>query len=674
MSRNRKHFKQSDWDASLDADEYATQRTIHKALVYAVYRYSLEPSERISIDHALRILDKYHRRKHAECMLYLLEDQMVFRKIRRDGNNPFRTRVTYKELMGFRRDLKHKHHFVMLINSEMSHVRYYEVYKCKYKEDVDMIERCIFKAMEDPDSILRSNDQSYMIQAPSETTAELPTQISRQIQTSNNGDTTFYTNTFRRSKSTSPTNASNGYKVNEYTSPFMSSSRKAVNAAPYSQPPIKTKARTATHERVVPPLSTLPRTRSTSPTYLAYSSSVLNESLPIRNERVLSVASRPPGGQSSSLVYTSGYQRCANKTKTISVLPKPARPQSSAFAYSSDHRSDVVERPTTVPTESFTPVQREPNSFIYSGGYPRDKKRTPKSEPVRYISVPCYSVQREPNSKVYPRVKSPIMSQQSKSLESAPVNELTFSLMSPRGYPDRVDAAQSSLYHSKKSTNHQEQSPQRGYPRDYPYIRFGLQNNDRTHETSIPDTPMRQTAPSTVYFSTSSGNMYELEKPMQIPSKTDPENFITLINKTVDSGYGDVTSLSSDVVDDIVTAIPASLRSTPDNFPDRFSVHRISPQDNLLSQSAKLLSVSLPAINSTSLASPAKLRREAVLSMADLTYLNYENTGLMVSEQNGPIYLYAARQPAIRSKQSVSSWDKQDSNQYFSNNIFKNKY
>lgn len=623
--------------------EQAGQRPIQSTLVYAVYRYSLEPHERISIDYAQRIMVKYRRKKHAECLLHFFEDRMVFQKAKSQENSPFRTWVGYKELLGFRRDLKYKTMFVMLINSEVSHARYYEVYRCKNKEDIHMVEQCVRRAMEDPEGLLRSEDQSGPVQAALRTTSASPVQKER-FGISDKEDTIGLTPNNLRSKSTSPIIALMDDTVKEGSSLVTPVTRKVMNATPGLHSPAGIRKQTC--DRSISPVSTMPMARLSFSDQL----SSINETVEPRPQRVTLVSSTPPGIPSSFPVYQNGYPNGPDKTRTIPVGSKTGGAQSTDLPYLQKYHSDFAEQQVVLPIMSPSePNETKLTSVTYSGGYPVSKNSVPTSGPVRYISVPyepaLLSLDARPDSRDSDDIHL-IRNEQPVYLESQPVR---FS----GSHSDRVDEkpiwSQATI-----PIYYENENPEKVYSQVSSNNMLRPQPFEPTQLVEASPKPVREVGPTFIHPEVYLNNVDEPKNYKQAPSKLEQIKLPTPVNGTIDSGYGDASCWSNDVADDIVTAIPISLRSSPDNLPDRFSVHRIDSPRGGLSQTAKLLCVSMPALNSIPWNSPAEFNRKNLGSLSDVTYVNNNDITDFFSNKSGPVYLYAARQPSVGNMRSSS--------------------
>lgn len=126
-----------------------------EAHICTIYRVTLLSNESFSEAKALTLVDKYRKKRQAHCDGSLLEDRIGFERTKTTGKVPFRPWVAYKEIMYLYVSQAHPEYFVMCIDSERSHQKYYEIYKCKTQEHTRKVEELLRKAMNNPDKILQ---------------------------------------------------------------------------------------------------------------------------------------------------------------------------------------------------------------------------------------------------------------------------------------------------------------------------------------------------------------------------------------------------------------------------------------------------------------------------------------------------------------------------------------
>ncbi|CAH8564249.1 unnamed protein product, partial [Schistosoma turkestanicum] len=106
---------------------------------------------------ALIYIEKYYKKRRAHCNASLIEDRICLRRVKQSGKVPFHPWIVYNEIKFFFISRKRPEYFVLCIDSNHDRRKYFEIYKCKSAEQVQLIEEKIKEAMADPDKLLRKN-------------------------------------------------------------------------------------------------------------------------------------------------------------------------------------------------------------------------------------------------------------------------------------------------------------------------------------------------------------------------------------------------------------------------------------------------------------------------------------------------------------------------------------
>ncbi|CAH8512845.1 unnamed protein product, partial [Dicrocoelium dendriticum] len=176
MHRNRK----SQANALPRGSQYIDGQLIHTATnqklffnthVCTVYREILKPSEPFLKTTAEHVMNKHTRKRQAHGTANILEDRFTIEPSKSGGKTPFRPYLYYREIQDIQRSKKKPEYFVLSILSEKSDKRYYEVYKCKGKEEASRFENYVRGAMNDPEKMVR--DPSYIGVVPVSQTDDL---------------------------------------------------------------------------------------------------------------------------------------------------------------------------------------------------------------------------------------------------------------------------------------------------------------------------------------------------------------------------------------------------------------------------------------------------------------------------------------------------------------------
>ncbi|VDP66631.1 unnamed protein product [Echinostoma caproni] len=131
------------------------QKLYARTHVCTVFRETLRASEQFSKQNAVRIMEKNYKKRQAHGMANILEDRFTLEKIKSSGKEPFRSWLAFREIADIQRSKSKPEYFVMSVDSELSHQKYYEVYKCKSKEDAYKFESFVKQALADPEFRIR---------------------------------------------------------------------------------------------------------------------------------------------------------------------------------------------------------------------------------------------------------------------------------------------------------------------------------------------------------------------------------------------------------------------------------------------------------------------------------------------------------------------------------------
>ncbi|THD27687.1 hypothetical protein D915_001584 [Fasciola hepatica] len=131
------------------------QKLFARTHVCTVFRETLRSTDQFSKQNAIRVMEKNFKKRQAHGMANILEDRFTLEKTKSSGKDPFRSWLAYREIADFQRSRLKPEYFVMSVDSELSHQKYYEVYKCKSKEDAYKFESFIKQALSDPDFRIR---------------------------------------------------------------------------------------------------------------------------------------------------------------------------------------------------------------------------------------------------------------------------------------------------------------------------------------------------------------------------------------------------------------------------------------------------------------------------------------------------------------------------------------
>ncbi|KAA0188010.1 hypothetical protein FBUS_03624 [Fasciolopsis buskii] len=131
------------------------QKLFARTHVCTVFRETLRTSDQFSKQNAVRVMEKNLKKRQAHGMANILEDRFTLEKAKSSGKEPFRSWLAFREIADIQRSKSKPEYFVMSVDSELSHQKYYEVYKCKSKEDAYKFESFIKQALADPDFRVR---------------------------------------------------------------------------------------------------------------------------------------------------------------------------------------------------------------------------------------------------------------------------------------------------------------------------------------------------------------------------------------------------------------------------------------------------------------------------------------------------------------------------------------
>ncbi|KER23821.1 hypothetical protein T265_08367 [Opisthorchis viverrini] len=159
MSRQKKHRD----SAAPRGSTYIDGQLIHMATqqklffqthVCTINRETLKPGVPFRRADAERFMEKNLKKRQAHGIGNILEDRFTIEKHKSGGKDPFRSWVGYNEIVAIQRSKSKAEFFVLSVDSK-SGQNYYEVYKCKTKEDAYKFESYIKQAMEDAEHRVR---------------------------------------------------------------------------------------------------------------------------------------------------------------------------------------------------------------------------------------------------------------------------------------------------------------------------------------------------------------------------------------------------------------------------------------------------------------------------------------------------------------------------------------
>ncbi|TGZ62919.1 hypothetical protein CRM22_007173 [Opisthorchis felineus] len=159
MSKGKKHRD----SAAPRGSTYIDGQLIHMATQQKLFfqthlctinRETLKPGVPFRKAEAERFMEKNLKKRQAHGIGNILEDRLTIEKHKSGGKDPFRTWVGYNEIVAIQRSKTKAEFFVLSVDSK-SGQNYYEVYKCKTKEDAYKFENYIKQAMEDAEHRVR---------------------------------------------------------------------------------------------------------------------------------------------------------------------------------------------------------------------------------------------------------------------------------------------------------------------------------------------------------------------------------------------------------------------------------------------------------------------------------------------------------------------------------------
>lgn len=147
--------------------EETKQKLFFQTHVCTVYREILERKEQFLRTSAEHCMIKNIRKRQTHATMSILEDRFTLEKNKRTARAPFRSFLFYREIFDIRRNPTKPEFFVISVDSEVSGKKYYEVYKCKSREDAYKVETYIRRALEDSDKMVRSESYLSVVPVPS---------------------------------------------------------------------------------------------------------------------------------------------------------------------------------------------------------------------------------------------------------------------------------------------------------------------------------------------------------------------------------------------------------------------------------------------------------------------------------------------------------------------------
>jgi hypothetical protein len=109
-------------------------------------------------------MEKNIKKRQAHGYANLLEDRFTLEKSKQGGKEPFRTWLGYREIADIQRSSTKPEFFVISVNSTRSNRKYYEVYKCKSREDAQKFESTVRQALSNPDYMVREGQPIDVVQ------------------------------------------------------------------------------------------------------------------------------------------------------------------------------------------------------------------------------------------------------------------------------------------------------------------------------------------------------------------------------------------------------------------------------------------------------------------------------------------------------------------------------
>lgn len=136
-------------------DKRTKQLLFFETRVCILGRSMLHKDETYTQAKAEVLMNRFYDKRQSHCMLYCLEDSLRFAKTKFIGVQPLRNFVKYKHIRHVFIFEDKPNVFMLCIDSGRSNRRSYEAFKCKRKEDVLALCEIIYKASQDPNSVLR---------------------------------------------------------------------------------------------------------------------------------------------------------------------------------------------------------------------------------------------------------------------------------------------------------------------------------------------------------------------------------------------------------------------------------------------------------------------------------------------------------------------------------------
>ncbi|CAH8602498.1 unnamed protein product [Dicrocoelium dendriticum] len=135
-------------------DKKTKQLLFFETKVCILGRSTLRNDESYTQVKAEVLMNRFYDKRQSHCILYCLEDCLRFEKTKCMGMQPLRNFVKYKHIRHVFIFEDKPNVFMLCIDSGRSNRRTYEAFKCKRKEDVLALCEIIYKASQDPNSVL----------------------------------------------------------------------------------------------------------------------------------------------------------------------------------------------------------------------------------------------------------------------------------------------------------------------------------------------------------------------------------------------------------------------------------------------------------------------------------------------------------------------------------------
>ncbi|CAL8089935.1 unnamed protein product [Calicophoron daubneyi] len=315
------------------------QKLYHRLQVCTCFRETLKDRDTFSRAQAIKVMEKNFRKRQAHGYANLLEDRFTLEKSRPNGKEPFRTWLGYREITDIQRSTTKPEFFVLSILSAKTNRKYYEVYKCKSREDAQIFENTIKQAMADQDFIVRNGKPIDTVTVKDDpnrvrSMVHLEFQTSLESLEEDHRTSSMY-------QLTSPTPPEGYEYIEQY--PQNSLPQPTYKAPPPSSPKIREpspKIREPSPKIRAPS----PRMRTPSPVAFQRAQPVMSSVKPTGTEGVTYIKFDPRTHDPLAADEGPVYMYMSRDSKTTSQDDSVTRMRNSTNAYSPQYNRDTYSR------------------------------------------------------------------------------------------------------------------------------------------------------------------------------------------------------------------------------------------------------------------------------------------------------------------------------------------